>query len=66
MTTGQRVINRGAFEAFSMPMLEHAVATRVNVPRIELPLTVPVPLPDAVQAGSVGTLPVGAEKVKAA
>ena len=47
-------------------MLAHPVAVRLKVPAIELPPIVPLPLPDAVHAGSVGTLPEGAEKLRAA
>jgi len=62
----QRVINKAPLVAFSTPMLSHAVAVRLKVPRIELPPTVPLPVPEAVHAGSVGTLPGGAEKLRPA
>jgi hypothetical protein len=64
MTIRQRVINMGAFGVLSMPMLEQPVAVRLNVPAIALPPNVPLPVPDAVHAGSVGTLPGGAEKLR--
>lgn len=49
-----------------MPMLEHPVAVRVKVPKTELPPNVPLPVPDAAHAGSVGTLPAVAEKLRLA
>ena len=49
-----------------MPMVSHAVAVRLKVPRIELAPIVPVPVPAAVHAGTVSTFPGAAEKLRAA
>ena len=42
-----------------MPMLAHPVAVRLKVPANVLPPIVPLQVPDAVHAGSVGTLEAG-------
>jgi len=62
----QRANSKAAPGAFSMPMLEHPVAVRLKVPKTELPPTVPLPVPDAAHAGTVGTLPAAAEKLRLA
>ena len=47
-----------------MPMLAQPVAVRLKVPEMELPPNVPLPVPDAAHAGTVGTPPAGAEKLR--
>jgi hypothetical protein len=47
-----------------MPILEQPVAVRLKVPKIELPPNVRLPVPDGAHAGSVGTPPAGAEKLR--
>ena len=49
-----------------MPMLAQPAAVRLKVPEMELPITVPLPVPDTPHPGSVGTLPAGAEKLRPA